>query len=625
MASPEHPPSSWDDLPNEIFLQVLTYLRPHHITQLQQVSRRLQKLCRDNELWKRHCFDESPWYQVLQNRRRARLAGLSFDDAAATSDTFEAGDNLFVPEPDETEERILRYRRTQDMANWDPTFPGERVSWYDEYVQRNGPASVNWFEPPKHYEGGEHNLVEARGLALYAPNDGAGTNGDMMAVSPLDDGSVCLWDVRGTRGQQGAILAKSALDILFIDGPGGDNARRSKKVDTGVTDCVSVSNFGHKAFFAVQSHLIEVDLNRLEVVDRESFEWSITALSQVNEGCPITVGTSLGIHLHDFRERARVRREAAERLDNRPYRVIFDDEPLPPYASLSQPTPVSILHLPQPGSISTVTDDIYVSGRFTSILHYDRRKFPSIIDSIHSGAMINTLAALPYPFSTVESEVRRYGEFSVERAQELREAVQGQTVIAGGAYNTKGSLEIYGLGYSQDGHDTSGGRLVKNSVQQNRQTAASSSILSLTSHGTKIVFSDGSGLIKWFERDGITECRRMRIGNSDTQDASGRSIFASMPASDDLARKIVSTRVAAGPVADDVDERPNNDNIVFWTGEKLGMVSFTTSPLWTADAFASEGTTEEDVARAEYTTQIREALERQADEVKFVSRLGYGP
>ena len=158
-----------------------------------------------------------------------------------------------MPEPDESEERILRYRRIQDMANWDPTFPDERVSWYDEYIQRNGPTSVNWFESPKHYEGGEHNLVEARGLALYAPNDGAGSNGDMMAVAPLDDGTVCLWDVRGTRGQQGAILAKSAPDILFIDGPGSDNARRSKKVDTGVTDCVSVSNFGHRAFFAVQS------------------------------------------------------------------------------------------------------------------------------------------------------------------------------------------------------------------------------------------------------------------------------------------------------------------------------------------------------------------------------------
>lgn len=323
-----------------------------------------------------------------------------------------------------------------------------------------------------------------------------------------------------------------------------------------------------------------------------------------------------------------MRKEAAERLDNRPYRVIFDNEPLPPYASLSQPTPVSILHLPKAGAQNGVTDDIYVSGRFTSILHYDRRKFPSIVDSIHSGAMINTLAALPYPFSTVESEVRRYGEFSAERARELRHAHEGQTIIAGGAYNTKGSLEIYGLSSSPEATGVADGKLTKNSVQQNRQTAASASILSLTNHGTKIVFSDGSGLIKWFERDGTTECRRMRIGSSDAQAMNGRSIFASMPATDDLARKIVSTRAAAGPADYGVEERSNNDNIVFWTGEKLGMVSFTTSPLWNEDDFKDPQEVEEskeEKARVEYTSQIRDALQRQADEVTFVSRLGYGP
>lgn len=364
------------------------------------------------------------------------------------------------------------------------------------------------------------------------------------------------------------------------------------------------------------------------MIDRESFEWSITALSPVHDGCPLTVGTSLGIHLHDFRQRARVRREAVERVDDRPYRVIFDDQPLPPYASLSQPTPVSILHLPKAGTQTGVTDDIYVSGRFTSILHYDRRKFPSIVDSLHSGAMVNTLAALPYPFSTVESEVRRYGEFSAERARELRHARAGQTIVAGGAYNSKGSLEMYGIAAPGDSTGSVDGNIVTNSVQQNRQTAASSSILSLTNHGTKIVFSDGSGFIKWFERDGTTECRRMRIGSSETQNLTGRSIYASMPASDDLARKIVSTKSAAGPIDDGVDERPNNDNIVFWTGEKLGMVSFTTSPLWTADDFRDPKElelSEEEKAREEYTSHIRDALERQADEVNFVSRLGYGP
>jgi len=38
----------------------------------------------------------------------------------------------------------------------------------------------------------------------------------------------------------------------------------------------------------------------------------------------------------------------------------------PPYASLSQSTPLSVLHLPRPGNGSLLMDDIYVAGRFTN-------------------------------------------------------------------------------------------------------------------------------------------------------------------------------------------------------------------------------------------------------------------
>lgn len=146
-----------------------------------------------------------------------------------------------------------RSRKLRDMANWDPVFPGERVSWYDEYVQRHGPTCVNWLQTPRLYDCGVEATIEARGMALYSPHDGSDGVGTMLAVSPLDDGSVCLWDINGTRGRQGGILAASDPGILFIDGPGDQNSKRSKKIDTGVTECVSVDNHGHRAFFAVQS------------------------------------------------------------------------------------------------------------------------------------------------------------------------------------------------------------------------------------------------------------------------------------------------------------------------------------------------------------------------------------
>lgn len=141
----------------------------------------------------------------------------------------------------------------QDMANWDPAFHGESVSWYDEYIQRHGPTSVNWLETPQINECGLRRPIEARGMALFNPNNGDDGTGSLLAVSPLDDGSVCLWDVNGSRGKRGGILATSRPDILFFGGRGDHNTKRSKKIDTGVTECVSVNHNSHRAVFAVQS------------------------------------------------------------------------------------------------------------------------------------------------------------------------------------------------------------------------------------------------------------------------------------------------------------------------------------------------------------------------------------
>ncbi|UPK98404.1 hypothetical protein LCI18_009339 [Fusarium solani-melongenae] len=620
MASPTQPERRWDGLPDEILLQILCYLEPHNLPRLQLVSRRLREVCLDHELWKRHCFERSPWYHFLQNRRK--IFATSSESKLGKAKDPDVSDYDLLPDADEPPRPgRVHLEFLQDMANWDPAFPGEHVSWYDEYIQRQGPTCVNWLETPRVRVGGLQHLIEVRGMALYNPNNGDDGLGSVLAVSPLDDGSVCLWDVNGTRGKRGGIVATSRPDILFFDGRGDQNTRRSKKIDTGVTECVSVSNSNHKAVFAVQSHLIEVDLNRLEVVKRDSFEWSITTLSQIQDGVPLTVGTSLGIHLHDFRAPSKVHDEVVERLDgsssleeDNPFKAIFDPNPLPPYASLSQPTPTSILHLPRPAGDEVVSDDIYVSGRFSNILHYDRRQFPKIMGSIYSGSRLSSLAALPYPFSTVDHEVRRRGELSAERVEECKTSENGRTLIAGGEYKTKGSLELYGLGSVDLSSD---GPVQQNSTMKNRYTAASSIILSVINHGTKIAFSDGAGQIKWFERDGYTECRRIKIGHSDVQTQA--SLFASMPGSDDLARKILSTKRRSK------SDRPNEDNVLFWTGEKLGMISFTGAPIFAPEDFDEDRAgeaAEEEQKRRVYSQRMREALERQADEARFVQGLG---
>ncbi|EMT61505.1 hypothetical protein FOC4_g10014566 [Fusarium odoratissimum] len=555
--------SHWDELPHEILLQILCYLEPHQLPKLQLVSRNFREVVLDDEL------------KVF-----ASLPESSLSDATEAEDE----NGSLLDQYDSCRFDKHHYQFLQDMANWDPAFPDEHVSWYNEYIQRQGPPAINWLETPRLKQGSMEHFIEVRGMALFSPNNGDDGIGSLMAVSPLDDGSVCLWDVNGTRGKRGGIIATSKPDILFIDGRGDQNTRRSKKIDTGVTECVSVNNSNNRAVFAVQSHLIEVDLSRLEVVNRHSFEWSITTLSQIQEGVPMTVGTSLGIHLQDFRAPSQFHGDVVERLDipgeeDNPFKGIFDPNPLPPYASLSQPTPTSILHLPRPAGDNAVSDDIYVAGRFSNILHYDRRHFPKIVGSIYSGSRLSSLAALPYPFSTLDHEVRRRGELTAERVHECKTAGSGRTLVAGGEYKTKGSLEVYGL--------------------------------------DAVDLSNGAGQIKWFERDGYTECRRIKVGHSDVPTQA--SLFASMPGSDDLARKILSTKTRQDR------DRPNEDNVIFWTGDKLGMVSFTGDTLFTPDDFQEknkEVAAEEQRQRQQYSQRMREALEKQADDARFVQGLG---
>ncbi|KAG7136807.1 hypothetical protein HYQ45_005743 [Verticillium longisporum] len=571
-------------LPDEVLLRIFTYLEPQDFPSLQLGCQTLERRRRMARVLDGDVLNE-PLLDVAVSLNQEI-------DAAEPKVQAVHGTSIARKE-----------RRFREIANWDPTFPGESVCWYDEYIQRNAPVTTSWLQQPCIRDGSFEDLLDVRGVALYNP---PGDPGNMLAVSPLDDGSICLWDVKGRRGRKGAIVAKSAPGILHIDGPGA--VGRSRKIDAGVTECISVDSQGKRAFVAVQGHLKEVDLERLAVVSDQSFEWSIAALSSAHVDAPLTVGTSLGIHLYDYRARHHRPHDAIDQ--------IFDTDPLPQYAPLSQPHPLSILHLPISSDGTILSDDIYVAGRFSNILHYDRRKLAPIVGSIHSGARLASLASLPHSFSPLDTEVRRSGELSVDQVRESKEK-PGRTLIAGGEYNTKGSLELYALPNS----DRAQSGRQHNSNFKNRYNASQSKILSVITHGTCIAFSDGSGYIKWFERDGFTEVRRMRIGQSEP--INRPSLFSQMPGIDDLARKILSTQTPGH------SERINDGEILFWTGEKLGMVSLSKTPRFKPSDFSDrEPKTEEEMhleqQEAEYSERMRTALERQADDVRLVRDLGLG-
>lgn len=239
-------------------------LEPISITRLQQLSTQIRRVCLDNNLWKRLVFEESPWKLTLQARRAFATSHIdtsgveSYGNDSLLGDANDQRDHyelpLTSPEPSQADIAAERQReKARVLANWDPTFPNERVSWYEEYRQRNGPATVNWFQTALMHGGGVETEIETRGLALYCPYDGNDGKGTLMAVSPLDDGSVCLWDVQGrNETMQGAIHQRSKPNVLFYNGPGFKGAPRSKKINPGITESVAVDNFNHRAYFAVQ-------------------------------------------------------------------------------------------------------------------------------------------------------------------------------------------------------------------------------------------------------------------------------------------------------------------------------------------------------------------------------------
>jgi len=233
-------------------------LEPLDTINLQLVSRSFRVIARDDTLWRSHCFEHSSFLEVIDRHHRLSLlrqaAAVGIRDID-DSDEVEASQTAPVTPPS-TPPSSRKHDRKRIMANWDPCFPEERISWYDEYIQRHGPITVNWMQEPGDFVG-------VRGVALYRPDNPHGESGleTLLAVSPLDDGSVCLWDVNGTKGKRGAIIAKSQPAILLADGPNADRNRPSRRVDSGVTECVSVDSEKHRAFFAVQSRAYPVSLS----------------------------------------------------------------------------------------------------------------------------------------------------------------------------------------------------------------------------------------------------------------------------------------------------------------------------------------------------------------------------
>lgn len=284
------------------------------------------------------------------------------------------------------------------------------------------------------------------------------------------------------------------------------------------------------------------------------------------------------------------------------------------YAQI-EPGPLSIVHQGQ--------DNIFISGRFPSILSYDRRYFPRLQYVIHSGARLSALATIPY------APCRATDNTAFEA-----------TLLACGEYNGIGSLELYSLPHvkqsvgdvssiSRPQNDFSvteteslpteacqalGGDSTEPFSYKNRQAASRAKLLSVAAQGTRIVFSDAEGGLKWVERDGYGLVRRWNVNNFEMQ-GNGAGIEG-----DQVVRKII-------PIAPPDSERGarGDGDLVVWTGEKVGVIT-TQRPRNEVDEMTNAfqetlgGDNDDDEKAEEYARAMRRALERQADERRWMSR-----
>lgn len=499
-------------------------------------------------------------------------------------------------------------------------YRSEKIDWYDEYIARHANLSTSWLEQPSDGIGDVATRREIRGLALKKDDQ-------KTVIAPLDDGSVCLWNIRPSDGSQasrsGRIIARSKPGLLLAGGSGSCIEKTPSSCNANVTfpsavECVSIDSTRNRAFFAVEQGLNEVDLATLQLVSHQEFDSPIGALSEIFPGVPMTVTTNPTLQIHDSRINHQSPSNSAlpEGLEKV---TVFDSISQPSqriYQSLRfqkslygpRQGPLAVLHLPASNGLHDAQNGaIYVAGRDPSILVYDRRVLSKLSQFIHSGAHLSSLAMIAPLFPDLVASSAGDPQCKV---------------VACGEYKGKGSLELY-----NPCHFSTLSPKAKASMQfKNRSSASSSKLLSVTSHGARILFSDGNGKLKWVERDGSTLVRHWNINQHQPQRDDRRGIFANSETTEDyVARKVLRTGNAGC----------SDDPVLFWTGEKIGLVGFRPEPEddGREGKEGAEGGGDDDEDREEadlqgkaeiYRDRMRRVLERQADEVRFVRGLGLG-
>ena len=472
------------------------------------------------------------------------------------------------PEPPVTPATPQWHRSNADLDAIIDAWPHQGVDWYSEYRFRHAPLAVRWLSPPE---------VEVKGLTAVACHSHSHSHSHLL-ISPLDDGAISVWSLPSPSpspspsASAGLLLARSRPGLLSTPPPPA--SRRSRIVELG--DNVVASAALDRIYVAADSTLLELSMTTLQTVNVTKFPFSISTLSsQLAPPHPLTVGTTLTLHLHDPRVAAAGACGSPSSLPSLPFPENYGW-----HAPLFQPSPLAILHHPN--------DRLYVAGRFPSILSYDRAMWPRLQSTIHSGSSLCALAA---------------------------DGPDG--LLAGGTYNGRGLLESYhhllsspsSPSLSAPASRPSGARRV---YQKNRQSAAWGKILSVAQQGTRVVAGDSEGTVSWFERDCRYVVRRESLSDPAARIRSHRATALWDGLADDGSGPLRKLLVLDGAAGD--------QGMAVWLGDRVGMLA-PAGPDAVDDSYDSGESSHEEMLESQMAERMRRMLRGQADEVALLGPL----
>ncbi|KAK5069289.1 hypothetical protein LTR64_008416 [Lithohypha guttulata] len=652
------------DLPDEIWIQIFDYIDSEQLLRIQSVCRRLRRVARDARLWRAKCFEKAPSavhaFKANEDSLSELLNSLSLTQAGSTPQPSSSNDVA--------RSAVGMSRRAQAIANWDYTDGRERIDWYSEYMARHAPLHMEWAQ--------SSDTTEIKNVALF--------DDQQKVIGATEDGNIRIWDIQQTANGRRSFHEsfRSHDNLLYagfeVDSPSSSSTPMQQPTIGNAVDSILVHHSGTKVYVAVEDRLNEIDLNTMAVVSQQKWAWNITAISQQSsDESAVMVGTSYTLNMYDPRTILRNQSQNNDEkvdVDLQERNTVF----LPNYAKswlASQPrsgprrrqvsmrarVPTSGISRPvytsrradpevyapvEPGPQTILhrgPNDIVVAGRMPSILFYDKRSFPKLESVIHSGARLSSLTSLEYPPRGATS------------------LTADATLIAAGEYHGRGSLELYELPHTRltdpqatydvpPAQDTDSEPALPSTDDagessrttatsepfsyRNRQSSSSAKLLSVVTQGSRIVYSDTEGGIKWVERDGRGLARRWNINSYEYTHAGGAVV------GDYVARKMLTfssdEQYTSGSLA---GMKRGDGDILIWTGTHIGLV--TNKVKWTVHdeliaAFEEKMSLDESAQgqssmrsaeesrrqEEEYARIMRRALERQADERRFLARFG---